>query len=124
MTAAPRARCWRALAVGVVGLWLAGCAGPFGLLGSEKSIPPFRDPGLSMASAAAAITPGVTRKADVSAILGPATSIQFDSGFEVWVYREKSQKPAAAKSELVILFAPTGIVKKTRTRLPTTPSQG
>jgi hypothetical protein len=36
--------------------------------------------------------------------------VNFDSGYEVWVYR---QPPAA---ELVLLFEPSGILSKTRVR--------
>ena len=48
--------------------------------------------------------------------LGAATVINFDSGYEVWVYRAKSRGPAENKAEFVILFAPDGVVKKTRLR--------
>ena len=99
-------------------LWLAGCAGPLGLFNAEPKAPPFRDQNMSMQEASGAITTGKTTKAEVIAALGPATVIQFDSGFEVWVYRAKSREPTAAKAEFVILFAPSGIVKKTRTRPP------
>ena len=99
-------------------LWLAGCAGPFGLFNVETKAPPFRDPNMSMQEASDAIVTGTATKADVMAALGPATVIKFDSGFEVWVYRAKSREPAAAKAEFVILFAPSGIVKKTRIRPP------
>lgn len=100
-------------------LWLAGCAGPLGLFGSANEAPPFRDPKLSMQNASDAIAIGKATQSDVIAALGPATVVKFDSGFEVWVYREKSAPDAAAaKAEFVILFAPTGIVKKTRIRPP------
>ena len=100
-------------------LWLAGCAGPLGLFGAANMAPPFRDPTLSMQNASDAIAIGKSTKTDVTAALGPATVLKFDSGFEVWVYREKSAPDAAAaKAEFVILFAPSGIVKKTRIRPP------
>ena len=99
-------------------LWLAGCAGLFGLFNAETKAPPFRDQNMSMQEASDAIVTGTATKADVMAALGPATVIQFHSGFEVWVYRAKSREPAAAKAEFVILFAPSGIVKKTRIRPP------
>ncbi len=101
----------------VLCLWLAGCAGPGGLFGSETKAPPFRDPGMSMQNAGDAIVIGQATKADVFAALGPATVIRFDSGFEVWAYGAKSSsEPAAARDEFVVLFAPSGIVKKTRLR--------
>lgn len=53
---------------------------------------------------------GTSTKADARAALGPATVIDFDSGYEVWVYRERlGDKPPA---EFVLLFDPSGILKK------------
>ncbi len=66
---------------------------------------------------------GKTTKAEVMAVLGAATVINFDSGFEVWVYRTGSRAPAETKAEFVILFAPDGVVKKTRVR-PAYPARG
>jgi hypothetical protein len=79
-----------------------------------------------------AITVGST-KADVIAILGETLVVRFDSGFEVWVYRlaeEMSGKRGGQEGarsgrekadgfrpgEFVVLFAPSGIVAKTRIR--------
>ena len=73
---------------------------------------------MSMQNAQDLIATGIATKADVMAALGSATVVKFDSGFEVWVYRAKSAETAAAKAEFVILFAPSGIVKKTRIRPP------
>ncbi len=97
-------------------LWLAGCAGPFGFAGANGAAPPFRDPGMSMQTAMQAVTVGQSSKDDVMAALGPGTVIRFDSGHEVWVYRRNPLRSEAAQAELVILFAPSGIVKKTRIR--------
>ena len=98
-------------------VWLAGCAGPAGLFGAESKVSPFRDPGMGMQNASDAITIGQATKADVLAALGPTTAVKFDSGFEVWVYGAKSSsEKEAAQAEFVILFAPSGIVKKTRIR--------
>jgi hypothetical protein len=68
-------------------------------------------------------------RAEVMAALGPATVVRFDSGYEVWVYRfvepaarrqgRRGDAPAAgddASSELVMLFAPAGVVTKVRVR--------
>jgi hypothetical protein len=48
----------------------------------------------------------------------PAKVIRFDSGYEVWIYRFPEESPAkgkvAANTELVVLFAPSGTVRKTR----------
>jgi hypothetical protein len=54
-----------------------------------------------------ALTAGRSTKADVRAALGEAVVVDFDSGYEVWVYRER-------RAELVFLFAPSGILTKTR----------
>ena len=96
-------------------LWLAGCAGP-GLFSGGSDAPPFSNPALSMQSASDSIIIGKSSKAEVIAALEASTVINFDSGYEVWVYRAKSREPAEAKAEFVILFSPDGVVKKTRLR--------
>ena len=98
-------------------LWFAGCAGPFGFAGIDGRAAPFRDPGWSMQAAVAAVVLGTSGKDDVLAALGPAAVIRFDSGYEVWVYRSNPLKSDPATAEFVILFAPSGIVKKIRIRL-------
>ena len=50
------------------------------------------------------------------AALGAATVINFDSGYEVWVYRAKSRGAAENTAEFVVLFTPDGVVKKSRLR--------
>ena len=56
-------------------------------------------------------------KADVRSALGPATAVDFASGYEVWVYRQPPrEKPPAPGAELVLLFDPSGILSKTRVR--------
>jgi hypothetical protein len=73
--------------------------------------------GLSPPVAQSSTVIGKSTKADVMAALGQATRIPFDSGFEVWVYRwPGAQKTHRAATELVILFEPTGVVRKTRLR--------
>ena len=69
-----------------------------------------------MQGAQALVIPGSSTKADVAAALGPATVVRFDSGYEVWAYREKPAKSEIPGAEFVILFAPTGVVQKTRIR--------
>ena len=60
---------------------------------------------------------GSTTKADVRAALGEATVVDFTSGYEVWVYRQRpTEKPPAPSAELVLLFEPSGILSKTRVR--------
>jgi hypothetical protein len=86
-----------------------------------------------------AVTIGKSTKADVIAALGKTAVVSFDSGFEVWVYQiidDKVTGETAAKaswlarilhagsekemthgkSEFVVLFAPSGVVAKTRVR--------
>jgi hypothetical protein len=64
-----------------------------------------------------ALAVGKSTKADVRAALGEATVVDFASGYEVWVYREPTQeKEPAARAELVLLFAPSGILTRTRVR--------
>lgn len=48
-------------------------------------------------------------KAQVQGAYGPAAAIRFDTGYEVWAYRY-------GKSEFSVLFAPSGVVEKTRLR--------
>ena len=109
------AKAFRTGVASVCCLWLAGCAGPR-LFGGGPGAPAFSDPAMSMQSASDSITAGKSSKADVMAALGPATVINFDSGYEVWVYRAKSREAAEAKAEFVILFSPDGVVRKTRLR--------
>lgn len=54
---------------------------------------------------------GKTSKADVRAALGEGTVVDFSTGYEVWLYREKAPGP-----ELVLLFEPSGLLAKTRVR--------
>ena len=96
--------------------WLAGCAGPGESFASGSTDVVFSHKGVSLPQADAAIAAGKSTKADVLAALGPATVIRFESGFEVWVYRGKPLRAPATGAEFVILFAPSGVVQKTRTR--------
>lgn len=96
-----------------VGLTLAGCTAF-----ETPAASPFRDTTLTMTSAQALVVPGTSTRKDVVATLGPASVVVFDSGFEVWAYRDKRPHASAGSVELVILFSPSGTVKKTRLRLP------
>lgn len=69
---------------------------------------------MSMRTASDAVVVGQSTKAEVASVLGAATVVTFDSGFEVWVYRTSASSEAASKAEFVILFAPSGVAKKTR----------
>jgi len=61
---------------------------------------------------------GRSSKDEVSAVLSSkAIVIPFDSGYEVWVYRWPGpDKTTRAATELVLLFEPSGLVKKLRLR--------
>ena len=89
---------------------VGGCAA---LAPATPEPPPLR-PGevVSAKAAEAQITLGKTTRAEVRAALGEGTVVDFDSGYEVWVYRQR----AAPASELVLLFDPSGIVAKARVR--------
>jgi len=85
---------------------------------------------ISALNAKDAITIGKSTKTDLIAALGKTTVISFDSGFEVWVYhiigdtpakiswweRAGLEKEKLPKTEFVVLFAPSGVVTKTRIR--------
>ena len=64
-----------------------------------------------------ALAVGKSSKAEVRAALGEATVVDFPTGYEVWVYRERAQeKEPAPRAELVLLFAPSGLLTRTRVR--------
>lgn len=89
---------------------LGACAAP--------SSSAFRDTTLTVQSASDRVVPGQSTRLEVSAALGPATVIRFDSGFEVWAYRAQSAGSGQVDTELVVLFSPSGVVQKKRLRLP------
>lgn len=71
----------------------------------------------SVRTAEEALSIGKSTKADVRASLGEAAVVDFPSGYEVWVYRQRAQeKPPAPAAELVLLFEPSGMLAKTRVR--------
>lgn len=108
----PWQRLCNAIAVATA-LALAGCAVGFG---NEATVVPFRDKAMSMQGAGEVVAVGTSTRTDVLAALGAATVIRFDSGYEVWAYRDKPARAAVPGNEFVILFAPDGVVKKTRLR--------
>jgi hypothetical protein len=60
---------------------------------------------------------GKSTKADVRAALGEAVVVDFESGYEVWVYKERlGEKGKPPATELVLLFDPSGTLAKTRIR--------
>jgi hypothetical protein len=71
----------------------------------------------SASAAQDALAIGKSTKAEVRATLGEAVVIDFHSGYEVWVYREQPREKAAfPTTELVLLFEPSGVLAKARTR--------
>ena len=71
----------------------------------------------SAQGAQGALTIGRSTKADVRAALGEAVVVNFDSGYEVWVYRERlREKMPPPATEFVLLFEPSGVLAKTRIR--------
>jgi len=71
----------------------------------------------SARAAADAIAVGKSTKAEVRAALGEAVVVDFESGYEVWVYRERlPEKAKPPATELVLLFEPSGVLAKTRIR--------
>ena len=102
----------RRLAV-IACLFITGCA-----LQPPPPEAPLRPGEILFAQAAKdAVTAGKSTKADVRAALGEAVVIDFDSGYEVWVYRERlREKATPPPTELVLLFAPSGILAKARIR--------
>lgn len=105
----------RALSAVVLISLLAGCA-QTGTL--REDAPGFiQSRGITPQIARDTIAVGRSTKAEVAAALGKATVVPFDSGYEVWVYRWRGAQPTTrAATELVVLFEPSGLVKKTRLR--------
>ena len=97
----------------------AGCAGSAlfpGFGGFGVSRPLFANSGLSAQQASEQIVPGKTTQAEVLALLGSATVINFDSGQAVWVYRSTPARAAKPGAEFVILFDRARVVQKIRSR--------
>ena len=116
---------------------VAGCAVPGASSVTTATATPANT--ISAHNAKDAITIGKSTKADVIAALGKTTVVSFDSGYEVWVYQitgegitgesaakaswvERILHPGSqtritrGKTEFVVLFAPSGVVAKTRIR--------
>jgi hypothetical protein len=96
---------------------VAGCSTTPGTSG--RPAPYTAAPRATEIKAIPALVPGKSTKADVLAALGKTTTIAFDSGHEVWIYllRPKTKDDSEA-TEFVLLFAPSGVLAKTRTRGP------
>jgi len=119
--------------------FVAGCAVPVASSVATAPAAPIRVKTITALDAKDAITIGTSTQADVIAALGKTAAITFDTGFEVWVYQYEGEAPARGswavgnahagteprtpgKTEFVILFAPTGVVTKTRIRSAPAPS--
>jgi hypothetical protein len=118
---------------------IAGCAAPGATSPANTTAAPVRA-SISARDAKDAIVIGKSTKAEVIAALGKTQVVSFDSGFEVWIYRYQNDTPAKAdsaervaragsgngasgKAEFVVLFAPSGVVAKTRIRPAPAPSE-
>ena len=89
---------------------IAGCAAPgFEVPSAFVTSPRAR---VIAAERSSAVVVGRSTRADVRAALGETLVINFDTGYEVWVYRLARTRDG----ELVVLFAPSGVVAKTRVR--------
>lgn len=106
----------RLVACALAALALAGCAGAGLFSGFGGTQPLFANSQLSAQQAGELIIPGKTTQAEVLALLGSATVINFDSGQAVWVYRTTPARAAKPGAEFVILFDRAGVVQKTRSR--------
>lgn len=72
-------------------------------------------PTVPLAALSQQLVPGQTTREQALAFAEPAQRIRFDSGYEAWLYHYPA---AAGPAEYVVLFAPSGIVAKTRRREP------
>ena len=93
-------------------LGIAGCVTSPTSTVATAVVTPLRTKVIAADRAKDAVIIGRSTRADVTAALGETLVIAFDSGFEVWVYRLSRDTSA----EFVILFAPSGVVAKTRIR--------
>jgi outer membrane protein assembly factor BamE (lipoprotein component of BamABCDE complex) len=122
---------WRTGAALALAGCIAGCATPPST--ATRDVVTSRQTGLIAPDRTAdAVAIGQSTRADVIAALGETLVIRFDTGYEVWVYRlamsdqeTRSRflvRPGSQRAgrdttaEFVVLFAPSGIVKKTRIR--------
>ena len=95
----------RAASVLLAGGLLAGCAAGPGLTGAggDERVR-FRDPALTVPAAAQLLAPGRTTRQELLDRLGPAETVRFDSGYEVWVYRARGARDPRTAPELVLLL--------------------
>ena len=72
-------------------------------------------PTVPLAALSQQLVPGQTTREQARVLAEPAQRIRFDSGYEAWLYHYPT---AAGPAEYVVLFAPSGIIAKTRRREP------
>lgn len=101
----------RALFAFVV-LLVAGCAS------TPSSPPPLKSGEVrSIEVARNGLSIGTSTKTEVRALLGRTNEVAFDSGYEVWAYRQQlKEKEKPPSRELVLLFDPSGVLRKMRLR--------
>lgn len=76
-------------------------------------------PGAGAGTVAVAASHGDTAR--MRAALGPASTIAFDSGYQIWRYRYPTARPQpgqAAEAEFIVLFGPDGRARKARLSEP------
>ena len=127
----------RTLVALVLSACIAGCATPTASTVPSAAVTPLRTKVIPADRARDAIAIGRSTRADVTAALGETLAITFDSGFEVWVYRVAGDTSGKERDglrsargrgeelrmgEFVVLFAPSGVVAKTRIR-PAPPNE-
>jgi hypothetical protein len=64
----------------------------------------------------AAVAIGTSTRADLAAALGPITTMRFDSGYAIGLYRGRPIRKDGDAPELVVLFSPSGQAVKARVR--------
>ncbi|MGZ5090950.1 MAG: hypothetical protein ACXWNH_16075 [Vulcanimicrobiaceae bacterium] len=124
---------FRIVVAHAIAVCIAGCAIQASTV-PTAAVTPMRAKAIATARTKDAVAIGKSTKADVIASLGETRVISFDTGYEVWVYRLANDTPANAAAaqriartgsekawprtpaEFVILFAPSGLVAKTRIR--------
>lgn len=62
------------------------------------------------------VVPGRTTRAELLAAFGPTKSVNFDSGYQAWLYAAPAG--GGRSEELVLLLDRDGIVRKMRRRPP------
>jgi len=126
-------RLFRIVVAHVVAVCIAGCVSQASTVPTAV-VTPQRAKVMPADRVKDAVAIGKSTKADVIASLGETLVISFDTGYEVWVYRLANDTSAKAAptpriastgsekawpltaAEFVILFAPSGLVAKTRIR--------